>query len=394
MRADAPPPPPLQRGTISGVQDDVQTAASAAVSGPQFSIRTEQRRGEDGYLGGIHALPPRRSRRFGYGMEDSTCFRIPLPDRASHTRSVTTRSALSLGWPGSGGTSLQNTVNSAIRAVLGRPVSAADPKSFQSSLNAAFTINQFEGHTVWTYTPRAFAGAAEFGESLTGAQASLAALASNALNQTLPMIDALTTLDPTVETDALEAKRAIVRTEWNEFVLELQTPGGPRAARADMILAALTRPDGYLYEFGRDLGMVDQNNQITRNRVVTLDDEDNLTKYISLRDYISAASNSWLNYRDTLYGSDLGTSLLGLSRALSVVADELTDLTDALDSVYVAEPERLTIKLWITPNPGLDIPPPIPMGGGEPPISLGNPVLPAPICLGRDQSRRARPRRR
>src|SRR6202041_2990818 len=114
------------------------------------------------------------------------------------------------------------------------------------------------------------------------------------LDQSLPMIDALTSLDPTVEPDELEAKRSIVRTEWNEFVLELATPGGPRAARADMILAALTNPNGYLFDFGADLGMGDVNNQITRDRVVTLDDEDNLTKYISLRDYIAAVSNSWL----------------------------------------------------------------------------------------------------
>jgi hypothetical protein len=262
--------------------------------------------------------------------------------------------------------------------VLGRPANPSDPKGFQAALTASFAINVVEGHTEWTYTPRAFAGAAEFGESLTGVQASLVAFAKNALDQSLPMIDALTSLDPTVEPDELEAKRAIVRTEWNEFVLELQTPGGPRATRADMILAGLTNSNGYLYEFGADLGMVDQNNQISRDRVVTLDDEDNLTKYISLRDYIAAVSNSWQNYRDNYYLTDLGTSLLNLSRALAVVSDDLTDLTDALDSVYVGPAERLTIRVAVSID-GLTGPPALPMGVGAPTpptngITIGNRV--------------------
>jgi hypothetical protein len=318
---------------------------------------------------------------FGHGMADSL---LGFPFLTEQVTPRTTSPDVQSYPSGGGGVSLQRTVDSAIRAVLGRPANPSDPKGFQAALTASFALNFVEGHTEWTYTPRAFAGAAEFGESLTGVQASLVAFAKNALDQSLPMIDALTSLDPTVEPDELEAKRAIVRTEWNEFVLELQTPGGPRASRADMILSGLTNPNGYLYEFGVDLGMVDSSNQITRDRVVTLDDEDNLTKYISLRDYVAAVSNSWQNYRDNYYLTDLGTSLLNLSRTLAVVSDDLTDLTDALDSVYVGQPERLTIRVALNVE-GLDNPPPLPMGPGSPtpptngpPITVGNPVTPSP----------------
>jgi hypothetical protein len=313
---------------------------------------------------------------FGHGMADSL---LGFPFLTEQVTPRSTSPDIQSYPSGGGGASLQRTVDSAIRAVLGRPANPSDPKGFQAALTASFAINFVEGHTEWTYTPRAFAGAAEFGESLTGVQASLVAFAKNALDQSLPMIDALTSLDPTVEPDELEAKRAIVRTEWSEFVLELQTPGGPRAARADMIIYGLTNPSGYLFEFGVDLGMVDASNQINRLKVVTLDDEDNLTKYISLRDYVSAVSSSWLNYRNNYFLTDLGTSLLNLSRALAVVSDELTDLTDALDSVYVGKAERLTIRVGL--NVDVDMPFAIPMGasptpptGASPSISVGRSV--------------------
>jgi hypothetical protein len=317
--------------------------------------------------------------QFGHGMADSL---LGFPFLTEQVTPRTTSSDVQSYPSGGGGMSLQRTVDSAIRAVLGRPANPSDPKGFQAALTASFAINVVEGHTEWTYTPRAFAGAAEFGESLTGVQASLVAFAKNALDQSLPMIDALTSLDPTVEPDELEAKRAIVRTEWNEFVMELQTPGGPRATRADMILSGLTNPTGYIYQFGVDLGMVDQNNQISRDLVVTLDDEDKLTQYISLRNYVAAVSNSWQDYRDNYYLTDLGTSLLNLSRSLAVVSDELTDLTDALDSVYVGKAERLTIRVGLNLN--FDDPPSLPMGAGSPTppagngsrITIGNPVLP------------------
>jgi hypothetical protein len=362
---------------ILGTPPVAPTAAAAAFSFPPGSAGTPPN--QTGLLGIAGSIENAGANfhQFGHGMADSL---LGFPFLTEQVTPRTTSPDVQSYPSGGGGMSLQRTVDSAIRAVLGRPANPSDPKSFQAALTASFAINVVEGHTEWTYTPRAFAGAAEFGESLTGVQASLVAFAKNALDQSLPMIDALTSLDPTVEPDELEAKRAIVRTEWNEFVLELQTPGGPRATRADMILAGLTNSNGYLYEFGVDLGMVDLNNEISRDRVVTLDDEDNLTKYISLRDYIAAVSNSWQNYRDKYYLTDLGTGLLNLSRALAVVSDDLTDLTDALDSVYVGPAERLTIRVAVSID-GLNSPPPLPMGVGAPPpppptngITIGNPV--------------------
>src|SRR5262249_42740229 len=115
---------------------------------------------------------------------------LPVPDRAGHPADHHTRRLA----PASGGTSLRRTVDIAMRTVLGRQVRPDDPKGFLATLTASFALSDFEGHRVWTYTPRSFAGAAEFGESLTGLQASLVKRGTNALDQTLPLIDSVKTL--------------------------------------------------------------------------------------------------------------------------------------------------------------------------------------------------------
>jgi hypothetical protein len=293
------------------------------------------------------------------------------------TEQVTPRTTSPELVPGpSGGSSLQRTVDAALRTVLGRSLRADDAKGFQAALTASFALSDFEGHRVWTYTPRSFAGAAEFGESLTGIQASLVAFGKNALDQTLPLIDSVTTLDPAVDLEEVEAARAILRTEWSNFVQELANEGGPRAPRADLILNKILAPGtGYLDNFGILLGMLDRlpNGQfaISRKFVIKLEDEDDLTQYISIRNYINSVGNSWTDYRNNFFRSDLGTSLVFLSRALSMVADQIIDVTDALDSVYLGQPERLSIYLDLSQVPAAALG----LGAGTVPVPADQTVL-------------------
>src|SRR5262249_8392807 len=150
---------------------------------------------------------------------------------------------------------------------------------FLATLNASFALSEVEGHREWSYTPRSFAGAAQFGESLTGIQASLVKIGSNALEQTTPLIDAVKSIDPRPDVEELEAARAILKSAWGEFVTELANPGSPRALRADFLSARLTEPGGYLDRFGFWLGMTALNPQtqqptgtLVRSNVISLDD--------------------------------------------------------------------------------------------------------------------------
>ena len=54
----------------------------------------------------------------------------------------------------------------------------------------------------------------------------------------------------------------------------------------------------------------------------------------------NSLNQSWISFRDDLFGKDLGTRLVLLSRALSVAAESVGEVTAAMDSVFVGAAER------------------------------------------------------
>ena len=133
---------------------------------------------------------------------------------------------------GAGTAPLKGLVENAIRDVLGWRPKTSDPKAFLASLSQSFKSDEARGVTTWTWTPRTYAVQADMA-AITGAQASLYHRAKVALDQCLPLLDGLTTLDPCWDQQDAEATRAIVRSALVGLVNELGTIGGPRVQRVD-----------------------------------------------------------------------------------------------------------------------------------------------------------------
>ena len=142
---------------------------------------------------------------------------------------------------GAAGTaSIGQTVERALRDVLGWRPKTTDPKGFTAALTQSFTLKQVEGHTEATWVPRNYAVAvqADMG-AITGAQASIYARAKVALDQSLPLLDGLTSLRTDILPEDQEATRSIVRSELTQLVNELGMEGGPRVQRVDELFGYL-----------------------------------------------------------------------------------------------------------------------------------------------------------
>ena len=105
------------------------------------------------------------------------------------------------------GSGLNRTIEMAFREVLGRVPSTRDPRSFVTALNQSFDIRQVEGHAEFTWNPRGYAGQTDLGGGVTGYQASLYKRATVMLDNALPLLDGLYTLNTNTDKEDSEAVR-------------------------------------------------------------------------------------------------------------------------------------------------------------------------------------------
>ena len=260
-----------------------------------------------------------------------------------------------------GGTSpLGLTADKAIREVLSWRTKSNDPKGFLLALGQAFDLKEVEGRTQWSWTPRSYTVQTDMG-AVTGAQASIYTRAKVALDQSLPLLDGLYPLLPNVEPEDLATVQSVVRTQFTALVNEFGVVGGPRVARVDELFMLLlghddperppTRPEDIGVK--GSLGLVNQRFGFNRKFVTTVDDEQDLTNYLILVDYVISLNRSWIddkNYfiRDGIkkgFSPFFGTQLVLLSRALDVVAQSVQDAYFAMDSVFMGDAERQVAQL-------------------------------------------------
>jgi hypothetical protein len=254
------------------------------------------------------------------------------------------------GGPGAG---YGQTVDQVMRDVLGwRP--SGDLAGFQAALAGAFELRQVEGHTDWTWQQRGYAVQADMG-ALTGAQASIYARAKGALDQILPLLAGLTTLNPALyPPQDLEAMRTVITTELTELVSELALTGGPRIQRVDELFGLLTGAPIGSRNLNPDvvqgnLGTLRDRFGLTVSEIDTVDDERIVTNFRIVVEQVLSLQASWSTDRELLSGVNsrtaLGTILIRLSRGLEAVGESVDDLNFALDSVYVDAAQRQVIEL-------------------------------------------------
>jgi hypothetical protein len=266
---------------------------------------------------------------------------------------------------GYGPTSLGQTVTQAVSDVLGWKIKPDDPKGFAGALTASFTCADVEGHTQCTWTPRTYAVQTDLSGGITGAQASLYSRAQDALNQSLPLLDGLYPLDPEADAEDIAALKGVARSQLIELVNELGMAGGPRVSRVNQYFQLLlqdpgtsfpppsgtpfvTDPDqikGTLGSLRDELGL----NFTTQDFVNTVQDEQDLSNFRILSDYVTSLAQSWINNL-RFFGLNtatpfFGTQLVLLSRQLSVVAESVDEVRFTLDSVFIGPAERQTLEL-------------------------------------------------
>jgi len=247
--------------------------------------------------------------------------------------------------------------------VLGWRPKGDDPRGFVGALTQSFALKEVEGHTEWTWTPRTYAVQTDLAGGITGAQASLYTRAKDALDQALPLLDGLYPLRVDADPQDMEALRATVHSQMTEIVNELGISGGPRVSRIDQLFLLLlggrlqpepgeivTEPDDV--EPGSQLGTLREEFGLatTDDLVNTVEEEQNLTNFRILADYLIGLRLSWVANRrffTRVTGTTpfFGTQLVLLSRQLSVIVESVDEVRFALDSVFIGPSERQTLEL-------------------------------------------------
>ena len=262
--------------------------------------------------------------------------------------------AVSRGPTSSGGGvgQLGMTAENAIRDVLSWRTKANDPKAFVAALNQSFDLKEVEGHTEFTWTPRSYTVQTDLG-AVTGAQASIYTRAKVALDQSIPLLDGLYALLPEVAQEDIDSKREIVRSELTALVNEFGVEGGPRVPRVDQLFSLLlgdpapTDPE----KVGGEIGDLGSRAGLQRKFVTTIADEQNLTNFIVLADYVIGLNQSWTAQKPFFARNGqnvepfFGTQMVLLSRALDVVAQSIQEACFTLNSVFLRAAERQSISL-------------------------------------------------
>lgn len=246
-----------------------------------------------------------------------------------------------------------------IRRILGWRYRGDDAKGFTAALNKSFVLQIVEGHIEWSWAARPFLVQADLGE-ITGAQASLYARAKVALDMVLPLLDGLVPLRPDPDPEGDTAIRGAIRETLVQLVQELCAVGGPRVSRVDAAFKRLTGAASVASGVRTLTGEIKQLQDrfsLERRYVNTADDEQNLTNFLVLVDYLQSLFASWSSERSFFLwlqqpkpapiskkqmmklAEDLGC-LVKLSQALDSLAASVQEAYDAMDSVFFGPAER------------------------------------------------------
>jgi hypothetical protein len=297
----------------------------------------------------------------------------------------------------------------AIQDVLGWQIKRSpDAKGFVNALKQSFSLNVSEGYVQATWTPHTHVAQNDVAGGLAGAQSSIFTMANTILEKALPLIDGLSPLKPGYDQLYVAVLQQTAASQLSALVAELGYLSGPRIMRVNQCFRVLmgipinangdlpdgqvefwTDPDGVAGTMGnmRDaMGL----GAVASTYVNNVADEQNVTNFRCIVDYINAIFNSWRNsmqFFTTMQSPFLGTQLVWISMQLGVVNEAVEELRFVLDSVFIGEAERKTLVLS-----GLTVGLPastlavIRLAGNAPPPSIALPDITLSGLLGMIQS--------
>ncbi len=253
---------------------------------------------------------------------------------------------------------LSQQVERALTQVLGRSPGRG-PDGFISALNSAFPTAT-DGKVITTPT-RSVVSLTSNGNYSTATngnglglsveQANLYRQASLIAADALRVLEGLQPFEPTADADAVEALRALVRSQINTLVEEFGRLDEPRKERVETYLNTLYTADGssgYLRQMGEQARLIDRsgaNGSVAEVFPVTLTDETQVAGYVLLTNYVNTLRRVWDQYADTTEVEKTVTGRYSerLSRAsimLPVIADSNTSFMAAMDSIGFTASER------------------------------------------------------
>ena len=293
------------------------------------------------------------------------------------------------GSPGTGqgaGQGLGQTVARVVSDVLGWKANTADPKGFLGALTQSFTLTEVEGHIESSWNARTYTVQTDLAGGITGAQASLYTRAKDAQEQCLPLLDGLYPLNPDADPEYVRALREMAKSQIVEIVRQFAVvpPSILRVNTYFRILLGLApgqlfppsanarveaNPDNIAGTLGdlRDIyGIWFQKKAGTFGTLLTqerteavpqnllrnnpfsnsVEDEQNITNFRVVSDYMTSLLQTWLaNYQYFLLSESnmpafLGTQLILMSRQLNVVVESVNEVRFTLDSVFIGPNER------------------------------------------------------
>jgi hypothetical protein len=302
-------------------------------------------------------------------------------------------------------------VTRALQDVLGWKIKSNDSAGFLGALNQSFTLKESEGTVVSTWTPRSYAVQSDLSGGISGAQASLYTMSKTMLDQLLPLIDGLYALDPSANSEDTAALKQLVTSQLMNLTAEMGYLGGPRVMRVHQYLQMLlgvrlelrksqhplrlgiekrhpprgspldqrfplgawppaheheywASPDLVLGSLGnlRDMLGLFELVDVKNRFINTVADEQNVTNFRVIVDYVNSILNAWSNSIQFFAGVSsrfLGTQLVIISRQLGVVSEAIDEVRFVLDSVFIGPAQRETTQIIFTGlvDPIGDLPP-------------------------------------
>jgi hypothetical protein len=190
------------------------------------------------------------------------------------------------------------------------------------------------------------------GMGLTGQlpieQANLYRQASIIAYDALKVLESIAPFDPTADIDAVEALKALIRSQLNSLVEEFGRLDEPRPDRVNLYFRTL---DTNLDEIGIRGRLSNENNvggyapvDLEEVFPVTLDDEAQVAALELLKNYVDTLEDIWTRFLN-ISGSEqvsghYSERLARVSILLPVVADSNVSFMAALDSIGFTESER------------------------------------------------------